>query len=452
MRQPPPGRLDVRPIHAHLRLPNRILLAGRMRRAMELCRQSRRLLGFCCLDLDGFREINERWGQDVGDRLLGQVAQRLSCCAGAGDIVARLGGDEFVVVFADLEDEREANDAAARLLATSQEPYSLDQARLPVTFSVGVSLYPIAGVDEADVLLRQADQAMYDAKRRGKNSLCFFDVASELRLRERQKDYDRLVEALSGDEFCLHYQPKVSLRSGDVVGVEALLRWQHPEYGLLSPQEFLPLIEGTELTLPLGEWILREAMQQQRRWKSQGLSIGVGVIVFGFHLQRAVFVERLADLLRSFPEIDPATLDLEVVETTALENLGEVTARIRGGMALGVSFSLDDFGTGYSSLTYLRQLPVDHVKIDRSFVRGMLDNPDDRSFVESIVNMAHAAGRQAVAEGVETIEHGALLISLGCDYAQGYGIARPMKPQDLPRWVAHWAVPELWAAAGQTVP
>ena len=431
-------------------LPNRILLTRQMRQAMDKCRQSGRLLGVCCLDLDGFREINERWGLDVGDRLLVQVAQRLSWCAGAGDIVARLGGDEFVVVFADLVDEREANDAVVRLLATSQEPYTLDQARLPITLSVGVSLYPSTGVDEPDVLLRQADQAMYDAKRRGKNRRCFFDVASELRLHERQKDYDRLVEALAGGEFRLHYQPKVSLRSGDVVGVEALLRWQHPERGLLSPQEFLSLIESTELTLPLGEWILREALQQLRRWRLQGLSIGVGVNIFGLHLQRADFVERLADLLRSFPEIDPATLDLEVVETTALENLDEVTARIRGCRALGVSFSLDDFGTGYSSLTYLRQLPVDHVKIDRSFVRDMLTHPDDRSFVESIVNMAHTAGRQAVAEGVESIEHGALLIRLGCDYAQGYGIAKPMPAQDLPRWVAQWAVPEIWTAAGKT--
>lgn len=429
-------------------LPNRIRLASQMRQAMDRCRRhGDRLLGVCCLDLDGFREINERWGQEAGDRLLGKVAQRLSWCAGAGDVVARLGGDEFVVVFCDLKDEGDAHDAASRLLETSMAPYTLEQARLQITFSVGVSLYPIAGVDEPDVLLRQADQAMYDAKRRGKNRICFFDVASERRLRERQTCYDRLVEALAGGEFRLHYQPKVSLRSGEVVGVEALLRWQHPERGLLSPQEFLPLIEGTELTLPLGEWILREAMQQLRRWWSQGLEIGVGVNIFGCHLQRADFVERLADLLHSCPEIDPATLDLEVVETTALENLEEVTARIRGCMALGVSFSLDDFGTGYSSLTYLRQLPVDHVKIDRSFVRDMLGNPGDRSFVESIVNMAHTAGRQVVAEGVETIAHGALLIRLGCDYAQGYGIARPMPPEDLPRWVAHWTAPDLWAAA-----
>ena len=429
-------------------LPNRILLATQMRQAMDRCRcQSDRLLGVCCLDLDGFREINERWGKAVGDRLLGEVAQRLRRCAGVGDVVARLGGDEFVVVFCDLDDEREAHDAASRLLETSREPYALEQARLSITLSVGVSLYPIAGVDEADVLLRQADQAMYDAKRRGKNRWCLFDVESEQRLRRRQADYERLVAALAGGEFRLHYQPKVSLRRGDVIGVEALLRWQHPERGLLSPQDFLPLIEGTELTLPLGEWILREALQQARRWRAQGLKIGVGVNVFGHHLQRADFVERLADLLREFPEIDPATLDLEVVETTALENIDEVTARIRGCMALGVSFSLDDFGTGYSSLTYLRQLPVDHVKIDRSFVRDMLTNPDDRSFVESIVNMAHTAGRQAVAEGVESIAHGALLLSLGCDYAQGYGIARPMPAQDLPRWVAQWTAPERWAEA-----
>lgn len=229
--------------------------------------------------------------------------------------------------------------------------------------------------------------------------------------------------------------------------MEALLRWQHPERGLLPPMEFLSAIEPSELTLPLGEWILHEALHQLRRWQTQGLSITMSVNIFGLHLQREDFVERLDAILRAHPDIAPNTLELEVVETTALENLNEVTERIHGCMALGVGFALDDFGTGYSSLTYLRQLPVGQVKIDRSFVRDMLDNPEDQSLVESIVGMAHTLGRQVVAEGVETVEHGALLIRCGCDSAQGYGIARPMEAEALPDWIAQWKRPVQWVEA-----
>jgi len=426
-------------------LPNRTLLAERMRQAMLECRQhTGRLLAICCLDLDGFRDINERLGHHIGDRFLVEVAQRLSRCAGAGDTVARLGGDEFVVLFCVLEDQSDAAKAVTRLLATSEEAYTLDGFHAEITLSIGVALYPAADTEEPDVLLRQADQAMYDAKRHGKNRMCFFDVESERDQREHQAFHDRLVEALAQGEFRLHYQPKVSLRSGSVTGVEALLRWQHPERGLLPPMEFLPAIETSDLTFPLGEWILHEALRQQRRWQTQGLSINMSVNLFGLHLQRADFVERLDAILREHPDVDPRTLELEVVETTALENLEEVTARIRGCMELGVGFALDDFGTGYSSLTYLRQLPVGLVKIDRSFVLDMLDNPDDRSLVENIVGMAHTLGRQVVAEGVETAEHGALLIRCGCDSAQGYGIARPMEPENLPEWVTRWKRPKEW--------
>lgn len=427
-------------------LPNRALLTDRMRQAMAECqRHGGRLLGICYLDLDEFKTVNDRLGHDIGDQLLVEVAQRLRRCARASDTVARLGGDEFVVLFCGLESENDVVDAVSRLLATSAEPYKLGILREEITLSVGVSLYPASDTEEPDVLLRQADQALYVAKRNGKNRMCFFNVDSDRRLRERQALHDRLVTALAEGELRLYYQPKVSLRTGAVTGVEALLRWQHPERGLLPPMEFLPAIESSEFTLPLGEWILHEALHQQRRWRTQGLSVGMSVNVFGLHLQRVDFVERLDAILREHPDVDPRNLELEVVETTALENLGEVTARIRGCMELGVGFALDDFGTGYSSLTYLRQLPVDQVKIDRSFVRDMLDNPDDQSLVESIVGMAHTLGRQVVAEGVETIEHGVLLIRCGCDSAQGYGIARPMAPEALPEWATRWKTPREWS-------
>ncbi len=429
-------------------LPNRALLSDRMRQSMAECRRrSGSRLAVCCFDLDGFKEINDRWGHAIGDQLLFEVALRLRRCVRANDTVARLGGDEFVAIFNDLDDESGACEVVSRLIRCLGEPCSIGPARLKVALSVGITLYPSGTADEPDALLRQADQAMYEAKRNGKNRMQFFDIESERFLRERQTHYDRLVEALARGEFRLHYQPKVDLRSGQATGVEALLRWQHPQRGLLPPSDFLPVIESSELTLPVGEWIIHEALRQQQRWRAQGVRMRISVNLFALHLQRPDFVERLRDILQVYPDGEPGMLELEVVETTALEDLDEITERIRGCMELGVDFALDDFGTGYSSLTYLRELPAGQVKIDRSFVRDMLENASDRALVESIVGMAHTLGRQVVAEGVETLAHGVPLIRCGCDWAQGYGIARPMPPEDLPGWLATWSMPPVWAEA-----
>jgi len=429
-------------------LPNRALLSDRMRQSMAECRRRNgSRLAVCCLDLDGFKEINDRWGHAVGDRLLFEVALRLRRCTRDNDTVARLGGDEFVVLFSDLGDESDACEAVSRLIDFVGEPCSIGPARPKIALSVGVTLYPSGTAEEPDALLRQADQAMYEAKRNGRNRMHFFDLESERFLRERQTHYDRLVEALAQGEFRLHYQPKVDLRSGQPIGVEALLRWQHPQRGLLPPSDFLPVIESSELTLPVGEWIIHEALRQQQRWRAQGVNMRISVNLFALHLQRPDFVERLRDILQVYPDGEAGMLELEVVETTALEDLDEITARIRGCMELGVDFALDDFGTGYSSLTYLRELPARQVKIDRSFVRDMLDNENDRALVESIVGMAHTLGRQVVAEGVETLAHGVPLIRCGCDCAQGYGIARPMPPEELPGWLATWSMPPVWAEA-----
>lgn len=429
-------------------LPNRALLSERVRQAMVECRRKGRLrLAVCCLDLDGFKEINDRWGHVVGDQLLVEVALRLRHCIRANDTVARLGGDEFVVLFSDLDDEVGACEAVSRLIRIVSEPCTIGTARLKIALSVGVTLYPSGTTDEPDALLRQADQAMYEAKRNGKNRMQFFDLESERFLRERQAHYDRLVEALQQGEFRLHYQPKVALRSGQVIGVEALLRWQHPQRGLLLPSDFLSVIESSELTLPVGEWIIHEALQQHQRWCAQGVSMRISVNLFSAHLQRPDFVEKLRGILEVHPGFDPAMLELEVVETTALEDIGEIAARIHACMELGVNFALDDFGTGYSSLTYLRELPARQVKIDRSFVCDMLENTNDRALVESIVGMAHTLGRQVVAEGVETLAHGEPLIRCRCDYAQGYGIGRPMPAEDFPGWLSTWRMPLAWAEA-----
>ena len=429
-------------------LPNRTQLSDRMRQAMAECRcRGDRVLGICCLDIDRFKEVNERWGHDVGDQLLKNVAQRLQCAIRPEDTVARMGGDEFVVLLAGLPDEGYAREAAGRLLAMSDEAFTLDNIRLQLTFSIGISLFTPLDSEEPDALLRQADQAMYDAKRRGKNRISFFDIESERRLREHHVNYDRLVEALAQGEFRLHYQPKVCLHRGIVEGVEALLRWQHPERGVLFPADFLSDIETSELVQPVGEWILHEALTQQRRWQADGVRLPVSVNVFPRHLQRSDFVERLQRILAAHPEVDAKWLELEIVESTALEDLAEVNHRIHRCAELGVRFALDDFGTGYSSLTYLRQLPADTVKIDRSFVAGILDNPEDHVLVEGIVGMAGLLQRKVVAEGVESTAHGSELIRCGCDSAQGYGIARPMPAENIPDWLVAWSMPPEWKIA-----
>ncbi len=344
-------------------LPNRALLSDRMRQAIAQChRQETRMLSVCCLDLDGFKDINDRWGREIGDQLLAEVAKRLQSCKRASDTVARLGGDEFVVLFCNLKNEQDSNEAVSQLLQTVGKPYLIGMVSPHITFSVGITLYPNNTTDEPDVLVRQASQAMYAAKSSGKNRVHFFDFESDRRLREHQAQITCLSEALEKGHFRLFYQPKVHLRTGKVTGVEALLRWQHPERGLLQPYEFLPVLETSELTLPAGEWIIHEALQQRQRWLEEGIDVEVSVNLFGLHLQRADFVERLAVILQAYPETHPRALEFEIVETTALENLEEITARIRGCMGLGVRFSLDDFGTGYSSLTYMRQLPVSKVK------------------------------------------------------------------------------------------
>jgi len=426
-------------------LPNRALLSDRIRQAIAQChRQENTSLSLCCLDIDGFKDINDRWGREIGDQFLKGVARRLEDCKRASDTVARLGGDEFVVLFCNLNSAYDSKEAVSRLLQSIEDPDPIGTATPHLTFSAGVTFYPDNTTDEPDVLLRQAGQAMYEAKRSGKNCVRCFDSQSEQLLRDHQAKINSLGEALKQGQFRLFYQPKIHLNTGKVTGVEALLRWQHPERGLLQPYEFLPVLESSDLTLPVGEWIIHEALQQQEKWRAEGIEVQVSVNVFGLHLQRSDFVERLGAILQTYPETDPSVLELEIVETTALENLKEITERIQGCNQLGVQFALDDFGTGYSSLTYMRQLPVNIVKVDRSFVRDMLHNKEDRDLVQNIIGMAQTLNRKIVAEGLETIEHGVPLIRCGCDYGQGYGIARPMPPADFVDWVKQWRMPQIW--------
>jgi diguanylate cyclase (GGDEF)-like protein/PAS domain S-box-containing protein len=427
-------------------VPNRVLLADRLNLAIAQARRHKRGLALVYLDIDGFKEVNDIHGHETGDQLLITLAHRLRDALREGDTLARLGGDEFVAVLTDLGGRDECELILTRLLNAAATPIDVRQNTFQLSASLGVTLFPQDGGD-ADTLLRHADQAMYQAKQAGKNRYHLFDPEKDRQTRTHHQSLDRIAQAIAQDEFELYFQPKVNMRTGGIVGAEALLRWRHPERGMVLPGDFLPLIEDSEHMARLDDWVLNAALAQMAAWHARGLDIAVGVNISAHYLQQADFLPNLEQRLAAFPTVRPDCLELEVVETAALEGITRISSLIEGCQALGVHFSLDDFGTGYSSLTYLRRLPANVLKIDQSFVRDMLWDSGDLAIVEGIIGLAAAFRRTVIAEGVETAEHGELLLRLGCDLAQGYGIARPMPAGELPAWIATWRPPAAWSSA-----
>ncbi len=418
-------------------LANRALLVDRLRQSMAQTERRGEQIVVACLDLDGFKSINDTHGQEVGRQLLVSVAQRLQRILRQGDTLARLSGDEFVMVFNDLPSLEACLPLLQRLLDTiAQPPYDRG---LQVTASLGASVYPQAEPVDADQLLRQADQAMYQAKLAGKNRYHLFDVTQDQQLREYHEQRQRIRHALAHQEFRLYYQPKVNMRTGAVIGAEALIRWQHPERGLLAPGAFLPFIDQHPLMVELGDWVIETALAQISAWRAAGLALPVSVNVDALQLAQPDFIAKLAAALARHPEVPPSDLELEILETSTLEDITHVSDTLRAGQALGVSFALDDFGTGYSSLNYLKRLPVATLKIDQSFVRDMLDDPNDLAILKGIISLAEAFGRQVIAEGVETATHSERLLELGCALGQGYAIARPMGVEHILSWCASYS-------------
>lgn len=427
-------------------LPNRVLLADRLHQAMSHAEECKHLVAVVYLDLDGFKEVNDQYGHTLGDQLLLIIAQRMKEAVREEDTIARLGGDEFVAVFIDLADTTDSQPLLKRLLAAVAQPVQIGGVKLQVSASVGVTFYPQMEDVDADQLLRQADQAMYQAKLSGKNRYHLFDAEQDRTLRGQYESVENIRRALNENEFVLHYQPQVNMRTGEVFGVEALIRWEHPERGLLPPDLFLPVIEDHPLSIELGEWVLDTALTQLESWHAQGLAISVSVNVGARQLQGASFTERLRVLLADHPTLGPGDLKLEVLETSALNDINHVSRVISACESIGVSFALDDFGTGYSSLTYLKRLPATQLKIDRTFVREMLDNPDDLAILEGVLSLASAFRRTVIAEGVETRAQGELLLQLGCELAQGNGIAPPMPAAAIRDWAENWMPDASWVS------
>ena len=425
-------------------LPNRALLTDRLQQAMAKTVRDQRRLAIGYLDLDDFKPINDAWGHEQGDRALISMAQRLKQCVRSGDTVARIGGDEFALLFGDLVDLEECEQALDRVIATLQILLPVaGQAPVVLTASMGVTLYPDDNSDP-DALLRHADQAMYAAKQAGGNRYQLFDPDFDRRARSYREIRQRVQEGLAAGEFCLYYQPKVDMRQGAVIGAEALIRWQHPDEGLLAPARFMPAVDAGELSVAVGHWVLNEALRQMAVWAAEGLRLPVSINLSGRHLQQPGFVAHLQTALEMHPTVPPDWLELEILETAALEDLTATSRLIQECRRLGVRFALDDFGTGYSSLTYLKHLPVQLLKIDQSFVRDMLTDTEALAIVRGVLGLSLAFHRDVIAEGVETHEHSCELLRLGCNLAQGYAIARPMPAEQIPDWIARWKPLPAW--------
>ncbi|MDN3560849.1 MULTISPECIES: putative bifunctional diguanylate cyclase/phosphodiesterase [Halomonadaceae] len=422
-------------------LPNLQLLTQLIQESMQHAETKQLPLAVCSLDIDFFKNINDRLGSTVGDALLSSFSQRISHLLFGDDVLARVGGDEFVLLLHHGVDD----DFFEKLLASIRQPLMIDGQSIHLTASLGVTLYPNDQV-QGDLLLRHANQAMYRAKQRGRDTFHLFDPNHDRLLQVRHEQRQRFIDALNNNELRLYYQPQVDMRSGKVVGLEALIRWQHPEEGLLAPGQFLPIIDTTPLEVELGEWVIERALRQLSEWQVQGIALPINVNISPTHLLVSDFSQRLGELLASYPDVPPAMLKLEVLESAAMHDIEAALQNMSRCQSLGVSFAIDDFGTGFSSLTHLRQLPVCLIKIDQSFVRDMLSDQDDMAIVESVIYMANRFKRPMLAEGVETLEHAKALIALGCDLAQGYGIGRPMPAEALPNWLANWPSREEWSS------
>ncbi|MNF68407.1 Cyclic di-GMP phosphodiesterase Gmr [compost metagenome] len=378
-----------------------------------------------------------------------EVAKRLRDIVRGEDVVARLAGDEFVLVLRYVRDVPELRAALNRVLGAISAPYQLRGKTLNVFASIGVTLFPDDNQD-AETLLRHADQAMYVAKQSGRNRFHLFDVFRDREVKATHQTVERVRQALAAGELRVHFQPKVNMRRGIVVGFEALLRWEHPQNGMVPAREFLPMVEETDLIIDIGEWVMDQVLMQLDRWQQAGQGWPISVNIAARHFQRADFVDRLRQVLARHARVAPQMLDLEIVESVAIENIQHVSACLQACQALGVQFSLGDFGTGYSSLNYLKRLRTQTIKIDRSFIRDILHDRDDLALTTAVIGLARAFGRQVIAEGLESIEHGELLMQLGCDVAQGYFIARPMPAVDVPGWVEGFVAPAQWRALDQT--
>lgn len=410
-------------------LPNRLLFSDRLTQRLMRSRGAPQPLAVMYLDLDRFKIVNDTLGHNIGDELLKDVSRRLKACLRETDTLARMGGDEFTLILADVETHKEAEAVALKILDVLAEPMVIEGHELFVTASIGISVYPTDGTD-VETLVKNADTAMYQAKEQGRNCYHIYTEALTADAIHAMTLESGLRKALENKEFVVHYQPRVDIRTGRILGSEALVRWQHPEYGLVSPNQFIPLAEETGLIGSISEFVLQTACAQTRAWiEAGGGQLSVSVNISGKQFQQRKLTHSIQQALKE-SGLDPKYLDLELTESILMENSEAVRPMLQEFRDMGVHISVDDFGTGYSSLSYLKRFPVDAVKIDRSFVTDITTNPDDAAIAGAVVAMAHSLKLRVCAEGVETIEQLEFLRSLQCDEMQGYFISPPVSAQE----------------------
>lgn len=409
-------------------LPNRVLLQDRLDQAIELARRQGRKLAVMFMDLDRFKHINDSLGHAIGDQLLQSVAQRLVGCLRHSDTVSRQGGDEFVLLLPYIEQVEDAALSAQKLLSSVMKSHNIGQQDLYISASIGISIFPDDGKD-VETLIKSADTAMYSAKENGRNNFKFFEQNMNVLAVQRQSIEAGLRRALAGQEFVLHYQPKINLQSGTIVGVEALIRWQHPELGLLPPAQFISIAEDCGLILPIGRWVLLEACRQIKAWQTAGLApITVAVNTSALELHAKDFLENIRAALDD-TGLAPCYLELELTESVLMRDAKSTGLLLHTLTDLGVKLAVDDFGTGYSSLSYLRRFPIDTLKIDQSFVNQITSNLDDAAIVSAVISMGKSLKLRVIAEGIETEEQFSFLLSQSCDEGQGFYFSKAVNAE-----------------------
>ena len=415
-------------------LPNRVLFYDRLKQSLAQAKRNQWVTGVMFIDLDRFKNVNDTLGHAMGDRLLQQVSERLVGSVRTGDTVGRLGGDEFAVVLLNLSSAQDANLVAHKIMASFKEPFRLGGVELYATASIGITLYPDDSTDQ-ETLIKNADAAMYRAKEVGRNSCRFYTPEMNARALELLSLENSLRRALERDEFVLYYQPKASVADGRIVGVEALLRWQHPDRGLVSPGEFMPVLEETGLIVPVGEWVLKAVCEQIGKWTRAGIPpVPVAVNLSPRQFASRELGETIKRILDE-QQVDPRLVEVEITESSLMINLEETERILKFVGDLGVGLSIDDFGTGYSSLAYLKRFPLDSLKVDRSFVKDLTTDADDATITRALISMAHNLGLKVVAEGVETQEQLAFLVEHGCDEIQGFCFSRPLIAEECGAWL-----------------
>jgi len=416
-------------------LPNRTLFYDRLQQSLAHSRREDGTAAVIFIDLDRFKLVNDTLGHAAGDHLLQQAARRLKAKLRASDTVGRLGGDEFAVILSDLASADDAGAVAQQLMRVLEQPFELDGREMFITASVGITLFPTDGTDP-DTLLKNADAAMYRAKEQGRNTCQFYRAEMNARSVERVSLERHLRRALERGEFLLHYQPQLHLKTGQIIGMEALIRWQHPEMGLVSPAKFIPVAEETGLIVDIGSWVLCTACAQNKAFQEAGLPpITVAVNLSPRQFRQRGLVKSIRAILED-TGLNPRYLELEITESMVMHNAEEVITTLSELEGMRLQLSVDDFGTGYSSLNYLKRFPVHRLKIDQSFVRDIGTDPDDTAIAQSIIALGHSLDLKVLAEGVETAEQLAFLENAHCDEAQGYYFSRPVPAEEVGRFIA----------------